>query len=376
MTLPGWTTAAVLLGAVACGSRGEVEAREGPAPAGATSTGVVRLERGLVEREGIHWRRVEKTRLARSLVVSAEVTLDPDRTAHVGPLAEGRVTRVVAREGDRVTRGATLAVVASVASVEDRAALARARTELDLASAQLRREQELHAAGLSATREREEAAAAVRRAEISVRAARQRSGLSGEVQLKSPIAGTVIERSAAVGQTLDASSRAFVVADLSRVWVVGRVHERDTGAVREGASALVTVPAHPGREWRGTVSRVASALEPATRTLSVRVELENADETLRPGSFGTLALEVGDAAERIAVESVALQRIGSRSVVFRREALAGPLEQFVAIDVTPGESFGKLVELRSGVSPGDEIVFEGAFTLKGQLLRGSLVEGD
>jgi cobalt-zinc-cadmium efflux system membrane fusion protein len=334
----------------------------------------VELSKPVVERTGIRWTQVGRRRLARTISAPAEVAFDPNRTAHIGPLTEGRIARVVVNIGDHTERNATLAVLSSVAGAESRAALTQAQANLELAQSNLRRQEELHASGIDTERVHQEAAVAVRRAEADVQAARQRAGLTGDLTLRSPIAGTVVERHATAGETVGPESKLFTIADLSRVWVIGRVYERDVGAVRAGSGARLTLEAYPGRNWDGPLVYVAGALDHESRTMPVRMELENADGTLRPGLFGTLAIEAGDSVEALAIETTAVQRIGNRTIAFVHEGTVGNKQRFVPREVKLGRSFGARVEVTSGLKEGDAVVIAGSFTLKSQLLRETLAE--
>jgi membrane fusion protein, heavy metal efflux system len=300
--------------------------------------------------------------------------VDPDRTAHIGPLTDSRIARVLVSIGDRVAEGDTLAELSSVAGAESRSALAQARANLDLARANLARQEELHAAGIDTERVHEEATATVRRAEAELAASQQRAGLTGSVTLRSPLSGTVVERHATTGETVGPDSKLFTIADLSRVWVVGRVYERDVGAVRIGAAARLSLEAYPGRSWEASLVYVAGVLDHGSRTLPVRIELENADGELRPGLFGTLAVEAGDALEALAVEAAAVQRMGDRTIVFVHEGARGDVERFAVREIDVGPTLGDYVEVRSGLRAGDEVVTAGGFTLKSQLLRDTLGE--
>jgi len=368
MRLVPYLLALALLGTGACTPKEDSEPLETP------SRDTVELPKTVVEKSGIRWSKVERRRLARTISAPAEIEFDPDRTAHVGPLTESRIARVAVKVGDRVVRGAPLAILSSVAGAESLASLTQAQANLELARANLRRQEELHAAGIDTERVHQEAIAAVRRAEAELEAARQRAALTGDLTLRSPLAGTVVERRATAGETVGPDSKLFTIADLTRVWVVGRVYERDVGAVRAGATARLTLEAYPGRSWEGRLAYVAGALDHETRTLPVRMELENADGALRPGLFGTLAIEAGDAVEALAVESAAVQRLGERTIVFVHQDSAGEKERFAVREIRVGRAFGALAEVASGLEPGEEVVTAGGFTLKGQLLRDTLAE--
>lgn len=365
----GWLLALLF----ACACQPKEEAAE-PAAETAPARDAVELAKDVVQRSGIRWSKLEPRKLVRTIHAPAEVALEPDRVARVAPLAESRVTRVLVTIGDRVERNAPLALLSSVEGAESRAALGQIGADLELARANLRRQEELHASGIDTERTHQEAVAAVRRGEAEIEAARQRAGLTGQQMLRASIAGTVVERNATAGETVGPESSLFTIADLSRVWVIGRVYERDVAQVKLGAKARLALDAYPERSWDGALEYVAGAVERESRSLPVRIALDNPDGALRAGLYGSLAIDAGDGEQGLAVEAHALQQLGARDVVFVHQS-SGEREQFAVRAIERGRLFDTLVEIRSGLKPGEEVVSEGSFTLKSQLLRDTL-EGE
>jgi RND family efflux transporter MFP subunit len=138
---------------------------------------------------------------------------------------------------------------------------------------------------------------------------------------------------------------------------------------------VVSLQAYPGKEWKGEVSYVSHTLDPHTRTLGIRVELDNPEGTLRPGLFGRISLSPeGDGAEPVVViPSSAVQRVDGQALVF---VATGQPGVFKSTFVTLGAQARGNVEVRNGVVKGDQVVVSGAFTLKSELLRSRLSEGE
>lgn len=312
--------------------------------------------------------------------VPAEVQAEPDRVAHISSVVSGQLSRVSASVGDHVTAGQTLGVIRSVALGEARAQAARAHANIEVARANLRRQEELRKEGIGAERTYLEAQAEMRRAEAEQSAAERalevygRGGRGSEVAIKSPIAGRVIARHATVGEVVAPSDELFQVTDIQEVWAVGRVYQQDAGRVREGASAVLTLQSHPGRTFAGTLDYVAPALDESSRTLPVRMVLDNPDGVLRPGSFGTLSIapEGAHGSDVAAVERSAVQRVNDATVVFVPGEREG---EFRAVAVVVASRLGSIVPVSGGLSPGDAYVADGAFVLKSELSRGDLGEG-
>lgn len=347
------------------------------APQGAR---VVRISPEAVQRSGIRIAEVLSVPAAGGIDVPAEVQAEPDREAHVSSVVSGQIARVEVSVGDRVEPGQTLAIIRSVALGEARAQAARARANVEVARANFRRQEELQREGIGAERQYLEARAELRRAEAEQSAAERalevygRGGSGSEVTIKSPIAGRVVSRHATVGEVVDPSDILFEITDIARVWVVGRVYQQNAGLVHEGATAVLTLPAHPGRSFAGRLDYVAPALDQRTRTLPVRMALDNPEGTLRPGLFGTLSISPADATGKTipALAAAALQRLGDESVVFVPGDAAG---EFRAVPVQVASRDADLVRVQSGLAAGDPYVARGAFVLKSELSRGELGEG-
>jgi cobalt-zinc-cadmium efflux system membrane fusion protein len=257
----------------------------------------IRLSPSAVERSGIRAESVTRERLVGGIDVLAEVQLNPDRTAHISPMVPGQIEEVRVALGDHVKAGEMLATMRSVALGEARSSVANARAAVAVARANFRRQEQLQREGIGSQRAYLEAQGALRSAEADLAAAGDRlhvyggrKGSGSTTTIRSPLDGTVIERHASPGEVVSGESELFVIANLSRVWVVGRVYEQDVSAARVGAPAVVSLQAYPGRTWEGEVDYVASTLDADTRTLPIRVELDNSEGILRPGLFGRISL--------------------------------------------------------------------------------------
>ena len=332
-----------------------------------------------VRRSGVELGPVRAGRLAASIEVTAEVQLHPDRVAHVEPLVPGQLREVRAALGDHVDAGQVLAVLSSVELGRARADDRRASALVAVAEADLARQERLRSEGITSERSRLEAQLRVSQATAERDAARSRlrvlgsnGGSGADQDLGAPIAGTVIARHATRGENVGQADELFVIADLSTVWVIGRVHEQHVAAVREGALAVLTLRAFPGRTWSGRIAWVASSLDEESRTLAVRVELDNPDGALRPGLFGTLRLDDSGGDPTPIVPQSAVQEIHGRSVVF---VPGEDPHTFRSVPVLIGAASSGQVEVLDGLVAGDRVVVQGAFVLKSQLLRGELGEG-
>ena len=189
------------------------------------------------------------------------------------------------------------------------------------------------------------------------------------VQVSAPISGTVIEKHITLGEMLEKNAKAFVLADLSTVWVNFSVYQKDMSLVRKGLE--VTVSAGKGiPDVKGTISYVRSLVGEETRTALARVVLPNPGGLWRPGLFVTGRVAVEKISRALVILKTALQTIDGKTVVFVKTD-----EGFEPKTVTLGKTSETQVEVLSGVKPGQQYVAEGAFTLKAQLAKGGFSEG-
>lgn len=350
-------------------------------PVGASLGAPIYLEQAAVSDSGIRHGRVQRASGTSRLRLAAEVRADPDRVAHVSTLVSGRLEAVSVTVGDVVEAGDTLAVVRSVELAHARAALRSAEAARSLTRRALGRQRELRDAGVNAERELLRARSAFQQADAERDAAYERlrvlnAGAEGGVDLvvTSPISGVILERHATEGENISPEDTLFVVNDVSQLWVIGRVYEGQAADVREGMAATISVDAYPNETWSGRVDYVGAALDEATRSLPVRVRVNNEDGRLRRGFFAemTLSSEGESSSDAVWVSEAAVQTINEQSVVFVPRARPG---EYLARIVEVGRYDAGLAEVMAGLSLGEEVVIEGAFVLKSQLLRHTLGEG-
>jgi membrane fusion protein, copper/silver efflux system len=179
------------------------------------------------------------------------------------------------------------------------------------------------------------------------------------VTFHAPRDGTVMLKPALAGMRFASGETLFRVADLSTVWAMVQVAERDMGLIREGQKAQVTLKASPEEPVSGTVAFVYPELEAATRTVPVRIVLPNTDGRLRAGQYADVAIETTGASSVVAIPDSAIIDSGTRKVAFvsRGEGLFEPR------NVVLGARGNGMVEVRDGIVEGEEIVVSGNFLI-------------
>src|ERR1043165_2527175 len=307
------------------------------------------------------------------------------RTSAVVSLVGGRVREVNAEVGQTVGRGQTLAVVLSDELAEAQSKYLAARAELEEHEKHHRRTTELVELGAASREELEQATTMMKKAESEVAAERQKllllgltpqrvdalrstDQVSSEVALPSPVSGTVISRSVNPGEVVEANKELLRVADLSTVWVVAQVFEKDLALVRVGSGASVTSDAYPGRVFRGRVTYVDPQIDQATRTAQVRVELANPGQALKLGMYVNVAFGATGAAEATAptVAASAVQNLNGQTGVF---LATGDPNTYVVRAVRLGSESGGRYPVLEGLFVGDRGATQGSFMLRAEWLK-------
>lgn len=325
---------------------------------------------------------VGKETLAITLALPGEVSVDPDKNAKVSSPVPGRIAQVLFKEGSAVKKGALLATVRIPDLAKLRAAYAAASARSATAKVNAARLQELTQKGLAANQELLDAKAEAEALEAEAKALDQQlrtlglraTGEGSELSLRAPISGIVVARSAVVGQPVTSDETIATIADLSEVWFLGRVFEKDLGEMHTGARAEVALNAFPKRRFEGSVEYVGRQIDPVARTVTARIRLTNQDDVLRLGLFGIAHVEVRTEQSEpvLVVPRSAVVEISGKPVVFVRH----PDGDFELHEILLGQSNLGKVQVLSGLREGESVVVEGAFTVKSAVLRASLAEDD
>jgi cobalt-zinc-cadmium efflux system membrane fusion protein len=319
---------------------------------------------------GIHTVSAELKLIPVTLELAGRIEADPTTVTPVFPPVGGRVIRVAVRPGEAVGRGQILALLESSDVTSARMDYRHAVADAEVKAKQRERAADLFAKGAMAEKDNQQAVADGSMADAEVTRTLDRlrvldvdpAGTTNEFKLLAPHAGVVLDVGAAQGEfskSLDAPRALCTLADLNSVWVVGDIYEKDIEGLKVGQQAVVTVSAYGSKKWNGRVAAIADALDPVTRTLSLRVVLPNPGRTLKPEMFATISL-VRSVNPAIVIPASAVIREGSESYVYvQRDA-----NQFEKRAVTLGPSAGEKTEVEKGLKSGDVVVSEGALLLR------------
>jgi cobalt-zinc-cadmium efflux system membrane fusion protein len=300
-------------------------------------------------------------------------------------LVGGIVRRGGPELGQSVRKGQTVAVVSSNDLADSQSKYLAAIAELEEHHKHHARTEKLVAIGAASREELELATSKLKTAESELANLRQRllllglssqrvsalrstSQVSSEVSLPAPASGTVTSRTVNSGEVIEANKELLRVTDLSSVWVVAQVYEKDLGKVHVGSGASITADAFPGRVFRGQVSYVDPKVDPQTRTAQARIELANPGQQLKIGMYVNVAFAaLGGAESTVPVVPVgAVQNMGNQQVVF---AATSDPNVFAMRTVRLGQESSGYYPVLEGLSVGDRIVTEGSFMLRAEWLK-------
>ena len=365
-------------------SLGQPDAGTPAAPAETTLT----LAPEMVDRAGIKIEAVGEQLMGDNTggqIATGVVRENAYRTTPVVSLVGGIVRRVNVELGANVRRGQSLAVVFSNELAMAQSSYLVARADLEEHHKHHVRTTRLLEIGAVSREELEQATTKLKTAEAEVASQRQKllllglsrqqvsglkssSQITSEVSLPAPVTGSVIVRSANPGEVVEANKEILRIADLSSVWVVAQVYEKDLGRIRIGSGASITAEAYPGRIFRGQVSYVDPTLDTATRTGQVRVELANPGQQLKIGMYVNVAFATvsGPTSTVPTVARAAVQNINNQQVVF--VATKQP-NVFVMRPVRLGPEVNGRYPVVEGLAVGESIVTEGSFLLRAEYLK-------
>jgi cobalt-zinc-cadmium efflux system membrane fusion protein len=391
MTAKRFLLIVVCTALAACG-RG---AEEAPKPAAATSApaeadphkedaNTVEVDQEMLRDLRITTRAVASRPGGELVMLLGELAVDQRTYAEVGTPVAARVTRLLANAGDAVRRNQPLAELTSPELGRERAEYLSASARLKLAESALERKRGLAQERIVPLREVQEAESSVGEARAALRASRaaiaafgveppaddgDRATASAFV-LRSPVAGSVIERTAVMGQMLDPATPAFRIGNLATLWLTVHAFERDAVRIEQGVEASLYFPALPGQDFDGRVTVVGGHVERESRTVPIRIDVKNTNNLLRPGMSATATLPVGaTGAPIVTVPVAAVQRVRNEWCVF----LPKDADHFEIRRIGRGRDLAGEVEVLSGLRAGETIVVDGAFLLKAQAEKG---EGD
>jgi cobalt-zinc-cadmium efflux system membrane fusion protein len=351
--------------------------------------------------QGIEVQAAEKSDAPSVLHLPGRIALPDNATWRVGVLTDGRVEKVYANLGDYVRKGQVLARMHSHDVHEARAAYQMAladHTRLESAQALAQTEYErtqrlyaLKAVSLEQTQiaHQELVNSQTEASNAGIAVIRERTHLEDTlgvpadipagshdedqemIPIVAPASGYVLKKDVTPGSTIQPSTDAFVIGDLSRLWVLASVGADQLTRLRLGQSAALSLPDVPGQSFSGKVVNLGQQFDVTTRQMQIRIEFMNPGGRLRPEMLARAELAEMPAGEKrtvLMVSQVAVQQVNGQDAVFVRSSA----DHFVMRPVQVGESAKSMIQILSGIRAGEQVVMRGSFLVKSQLLRSSI----
>jgi membrane fusion protein, heavy metal efflux system len=322
---------------------------------------------------------------ARGQMTTGVVQANTYKETPVLSLVGGIVRSVKPELGQGVKRGETVAIVSSNELADLQSRYLTALATLDEHHQHHTRTMRLVEIGAASREELEMANTKLKDAESELANLRQKllqlglssqriavlkssSQITSEVNLPAPSSGTLTSRSVNPGEVIEANKELMRVTDLSSVWVVGQVYEKDLSTIRVGSGANINSDAYPGRVFRGRISYVDPKIDPATRTAQVRIELANPGQVFKIGMYVNVAFATLGAAEKTipVVPKDAVQAIGNQQYVF---VATDKSNEFLLRQLKLAPESNGFYPVMEGLSVGDRVVTEGSFLMRAEWLK-------
>lgn len=337
-----------------------------------------------------------------SFATTGEIKADENRVFHINSLSNGRVIKDNVMLGDVIRSGQTLAVVQNldVAKVYGEYIHEAHKNEIDTHLAETRvalanksydRLRGLFKEGIAAEKDFLKAESDKKLEEETLRGLKEHAGYIKEeasamlaaygvklgnahvhVESSSPITtprgGVIIKKSVTVGDVVSNSEPLYVVGDLSHVWLDIAVYDKQLQSVKQGDGVVFTSDSLPGRTFKSKVSYIKPSAEDSSGTFVARAVLENSRLELKPGMLGQVNLEQHQGAPMAFIPEEALQTYGNEHFVFLAESNVSYRKQ----NVEPGKKIDGGYLIAHGIESGQRVVAKGSFTLKAEMLKGTM----
>lgn len=294
-------------------------------------------------------------------------SIEGQTTATVSAKLSGRIEQVLVQEGQQVQAGDTLIKLENIELANTvrtaRDAVTKARINYDFAQTDYNRYKKLYEIGAAAQQQMEMAEVKVRTAEADLSSAMANLGNAeqqyGYGVIAAPVDGVIANKTATVGQVVSPGAALMVVQNISQVYAVVNIEQKDLGRVQIGQRAEVTVDAYPDKVFNGTVEIMNPEAGSANRMFRTKVKVDNTDASLKPGMFTKVELATGDAVQILTVPQAAVIQKQGLYYVFTVED-----NKAVRHQVEIGEITNETIQIQTGLQPGDKVIVSNVGQLK------------
>jgi membrane fusion protein, heavy metal efflux system len=292
--------------------------------------------------------------------LNGKVSFDLEKVVKIYPLAGGYVENIYVELGDKIKKGQTLALIASSEIVNLEKDYSQAEANLGIAEKSLSAAKDMYESGISSQKEFVTAEKEYSKAKsemLRIQSIKKLYGVSdnGHYFIKSPIDGFIVERKINPNTQIrpDNPDNIFTISDLTDVWVLANVYESDISKVHEGYPVKVTTISYPDLFFPGKIDKVYNVLDPATRSMKIRVRLENKDFKLKPEMYANVHVAYTEHNKMLAIPSSATIFDNSRNyvLVYREQCIVNTVE------VTVFKSVAGISYISGGsLKEGDKII--------------------
>ena len=333
----------------------------GSAPAVGAET--VKLDAKARQLAGVQTAQVVAKSLVKEVKTTGKIALNESSRAYITSRVEGRVDETyITAEGDYIAPGQAIAAVYSPTYIA-------AQEEYLLI---LDGVHKLHGAGQNVVQVNNRLLDASRRKlqllgipDSEIAHLEHTRQAKTHMTIRAQFGGTVMEKGLLPGAYIMPGEKLYVLSDLSTVWMYADLYEKDLADIRVGQGVVVTSGAYPGQSFRGQVSFINPVLDDASRTVKVRVSMDNPEGKLKPNLFVNAALEL-PLANSLVIPSSSLLDTGTRKVVY----VAQGDDTFVKRDITIGQETDGYIQVLSGLQAGEHVVTAATFLIDSQTQLG------
>ncbi|MCB1193215.1 MAG: efflux RND transporter periplasmic adaptor subunit [Leptospiraceae bacterium] len=347
---------------------------------------IVHLDQKLIQELGIRLEKVTQSEFTDTLSLIGEVTANPNKVAKISSRLPGRITGVFFNEGEKVSNGSVLLHIDSPEVSKFRSKYLASLSRFKAIERNAKRLRELVELRLAGEQEAVNAEAELRVLETDLKVDLanlkvlgipvpslselvDHPEITGRIQIRSPMSGVVLNRNAIVGEQVDPTTTLGIIGDLSEIWFMVKLFEKDLSKVGVGNHSIVKLNAYPGEEFEGTLTHIDSQIDATSRTVHARIEIKNKNKMARIGLFGTAEIIQG-VQNVISINSQAITLIDGDNFVFVEKEQG----KYQARKIKIGRKSNDVVEVLEGLAEGESIVVSGLYTLKSRFLKSTFGE--
>lgn len=288
--------------------------------------------------------------------LNGKIAVNESKTARVYALVSGKIETLKAELGDYVQKGQVLAVLKSTEVAGTANDVAMAEANVEMARKSLQTTKDLYEGKLATEQDYINAKITYNKALSELNRSKQVSSITGGANARftvvAPISGYVIEKNITNNSEVrsDNNTNLFTISDLSEVWVAANVYEADMMNIHLGDAVIVNTLANPDKNYPGKIDKIYNVLDPATRTMQVRISMRNDNRELKPEMFATVKVNIHPAGKILTIPVQALVMDNSKYYVIVKENNKLLVKQITLIKRNEYKAY------ISGLAAGDKVV--------------------